>query len=244
LRDRLRPGSAAGRLSFLPSPIKTRRSVAVLGFKNLSGRPDESWLSTALAEMLNTELAAGEQLRVISGENVAQMKVNFSLPEEDTYSKATLNRIRKNLSADEVVAGSYLALGNGQLRVDLRLQDASSGEELASVAESGSEAEVSDLVGRAGEKLREKLGVSSVSTEDAGAVRASLPSNPDAARLYSDGLAKLRGFDNLAARDLFQNGIAQDAASRRRRPAHRSPRGPGSRMGRGSQSRTDRRASC
>jgi TolB-like protein len=29
--------------------IKARRSVAVLGFKNLSGKPDEAWISTALA---------------------------------------------------------------------------------------------------------------------------------------------------------------------------------------------------
>src|SRR2546426_8593571 len=32
-----------------------------LGFKNLSGRPDEAWLSTALSEMLTTELAAGDR---------------------------------------------------------------------------------------------------------------------------------------------------------------------------------------
>ncbi|MFY9530847.1 MAG: protein kinase [Candidatus Acidiferrales bacterium] len=209
LRDRLHRGSATS-LSFLPSPIKTRRSVAILGFKNLSGRPDELWLSTALAEMLTTELAAGEQLRLIPGENVAQMTMSLSLPEEDTYSKATLNRIRKNVGTDNVVVGSYLALGNGQVRVDLRLQDAASGETLAAVADSGKEAEVSDLAGRVGEKLREKLGAGSVSMVDAGAVRASLPSNPEATRLYSEGLAKLRVFDALGARDLLEKAVAVD----------------------------------
>ncbi|HKD39336.1 MAG TPA: serine/threonine-protein kinase, partial [Myxococcaceae bacterium] len=33
---------------------KSRRSVAVLGFKNLSGRPEEAWFSSALSEMLTT----------------------------------------------------------------------------------------------------------------------------------------------------------------------------------------------
>ena len=209
LRDRLRRGTATG-LGFRPSPIKTRRSVAVLGFKNVSGRPDELWLSTALAEMLTTELAAGEQLRLIPGENVAEMKTSLSLPEEDTYSKATLNRIRENVGTDNVVVGSYLALGNGRVRVDLRLQDASSGETLAAVADSGKEAEVSDLAARVGERLREKLGAGSVTTADAGAVRASLPSNPEAARLYSEGLAKLRVFDALGARDLLEKAVAVD----------------------------------
>src|ERR1700687_2710282 len=39
-----------------------RRSVAVMGFENLSGKPDVAWLSTALAEVLNAELAAGGKL--------------------------------------------------------------------------------------------------------------------------------------------------------------------------------------
>src|SRR3989304_2093665 len=38
---------------------KARPSVAVLGFKNLTGRSDAAWLSSAFAEMLTTELAAG-----------------------------------------------------------------------------------------------------------------------------------------------------------------------------------------
>src|SRR5262249_16779733 len=44
------------------NPFLVRRSVAVLGFKNLSQRSDVNWLSAALSEMLTTELAAGEEL--------------------------------------------------------------------------------------------------------------------------------------------------------------------------------------
>jgi hypothetical protein len=44
---------------------KVRRSVAVLGFSNLSGSPDAAWLSTALAEMMTTELGAGGKLLTI-----------------------------------------------------------------------------------------------------------------------------------------------------------------------------------
>jgi eukaryotic-like serine/threonine-protein kinase len=205
LRGRLLPryspkNTNAGLLS---GAIRARRSVAVLGFKNLSGRQDEAWLSTALSEMLTTELAVGEQLHTIPGENVAQMRINLSLPDAESYGKETLSRIRSNLGAEDVVVGSYLALGNGQVRVDLRLQDTVAGETLASVAESGREAEVSDLVTDAGTKLREKLGAAAVSVEEAGEVRAALPSNPEAARLYSEGLARLRLFDALKARDLL-----------------------------------------
>jgi serine/threonine protein kinase len=44
------------------SPPNTRKSIAILGFKNLSRRHETAWLSTALSEMLTSELAAGEKL--------------------------------------------------------------------------------------------------------------------------------------------------------------------------------------
>jgi tetratricopeptide (TPR) repeat protein/tRNA A-37 threonylcarbamoyl transferase component Bud32 len=195
------------------TPIKARRSLAVLGFKNLSGRAEASWLSTALSEMLTTELAAGEKIRTIPGENIAQAKTNLSLADADSYSKETLARIRTNLGADLVVLGSYLALGKesgGQIRLDLRLQDALAGETIAATAETGTEAKLFDLVSQAGAHLRDKLGVGEVSAGEANVVKASLPSNPEAARLYADGLAKLRLFDALAARGLLEKAAATD----------------------------------
>jgi eukaryotic-like serine/threonine-protein kinase len=199
-----------------PTPTATtagRRSVAVLGFKNLSGRSDTAWLSTALSEMLTTELAAGERLLTISGENVARVKSDLSLPETDTLAPDTLARVRKNLGSDFVVLGSYLDLGNGrddQVRLDLRLQDATAGQTIAVVSAKGSEAQLDDLVTRAGAQLRDKLGIGDVPDLEASAVKASLPSNVTASRLYSEGLEKLRHFDVLSARDLLLKAVAAD----------------------------------
>jgi eukaryotic-like serine/threonine-protein kinase len=193
--------------------IHERPSVAVLGFKNLSGRPGAAWLSTALSEMLTTELAAGERLRTVPAEDVAHAKIDLSLPDADELGRETLSRLRQNLSSDFVVLGSYLDLGEptpGTVRLDLRLQNAASGETLTSVTESGSEAEISELVSRAGAKLRQKLGVGVVSAEDTPAVRASLPSDPEATRLYSQGLAKMRAFDNEGAIALLQDAIERE----------------------------------
>jgi serine/threonine protein kinase/tetratricopeptide (TPR) repeat protein len=192
--------------------IPGRRSIAVLGFKNLSGNPEKSWLSTALSEMLTTELSQGDQLRTIPGESVAQMKASLSLPDAESFSQQTLNRIRQNLGSDDVIMGSYLPLGNGLVRLDVRLQDTAAGETLASVSEKGSESEIDELIDKAGAQLREKLGISSLSNAQSAAVRASLPANPEAARLYSEGLQKLRVFDALAARDLLEKAVALDPA--------------------------------
>jgi len=210
-RDRLLGKSNSSSVS---APTKVRRSVAVLGFKNLSGRSDEAWLSTALSEMLTTELNVGEKLRTVSGENVARTRVDLSLPEADSYAPDTLARIRKNLGADFVVIGSFYNGGKeagGQLRLDLRLQDAAAGETIASVSQMGTESGLLDLVARTGESLREKLGIGEVSSLESEGLRASLPPDTEVARLYSQGLVKLRVFDALTARDLLEKAVAADS---------------------------------
>jgi serine/threonine protein kinase/tetratricopeptide (TPR) repeat protein/TolB-like protein len=199
--------------SRLSEHAKARRSVAVLGFRNLSGSPDQEWVSTAISEMLGTELASGNKVRVIPGENVAHMKLDLSLPVTDSYAPETLLKIRGNLGADEVVVGSFLGLGKdtqGPLRIDLRVQDATAGETIAAVSESGTEAELAELVTRVSSELREKLGMGSVPGEEVQRAGASLPGNPEAVRFYSEGLAKLRAFDAGAARDLFEKAVAAD----------------------------------
>src|SRR5580658_5721799 len=197
----------------VPSARATRRSIAVLGFRNLSGRPEEGWLSTAISEMLSTELVAGEKLRLVSGEDVARTKLDLPLADTDSLSRDTLTRLHRNLDSDWVVLGSYTALvgqPGTRIRLDVRLQDTSAGETIADVAVVGSEANLFDMVSQAGAGLREKIGVEAASPVEAVSVRAALPSNREAARLYSEGLARLRVFDALAARDLLEGAIAAD----------------------------------
>src|SRR5260370_31571101 len=100
--------------------------------------------------MLTTETAARKKLRWITCENVAQMKISLSLPEADSFGKEALSKIRKNLHADDVVLGSYVPLGEGHIRVDLRLQNTLAGETLTAVSERGHEGQIDDLVARAG----------------------------------------------------------------------------------------------
>jgi TolB-like protein len=185
----------------------------VLGFKNLSGRPESAWLSAALGEMLGAELAAGETLRRIPGEVVARSKLELALPDADSYGADTLARLRDNLGADLIVVGSYLAMGEkagGRLRVDLQLQDTRTGESVAAMTEAGTEAEFLDLVSRSGVELRRRLGVAELSEAEARQLQAALPSSTEAARLYAEGLEKFRLFDALGARELLEKAVSSD----------------------------------
>jgi len=191
------------------STNKSRRAVAVLGFRNLKGDQAEDWMSTALAEMLTTELAAGEELRTIPGEDVARAEGDLKLPESESLSLATLKEIKNRLGSDWVVAGSYLTV-NGQVRVDMQLQNASDGTVVARLSESGSEDEILSVVTRAGAALRARCGAGELTSDQLANVRASQPSNLAATRLYAEGLARLRQFDAMGAHDKFEAAVKAD----------------------------------
>jgi serine/threonine protein kinase/tetratricopeptide (TPR) repeat protein len=195
--------------SYRLAPVKGRRSIAVLGFKNLSGRPEEAWLSTALSEMLTTELMAGEKLRTIPEDNVARMKLDLGMADSESLARETLTKIYQNLGSDLVVAGSYLHMGD-TLRVDLQLQDASKGETVTALSETGTESQMLDLVNKAGEELRERCGVSEATKAEVAAVTSSMIAGPATARLYSEGLSRMRLFDAISAKELLEQAVAAD----------------------------------
>jgi DNA-binding winged helix-turn-helix (wHTH) protein/tetratricopeptide (TPR) repeat protein len=198
--------------SALSSPdLRHRRTVAVLGFKNLAGHPDTGIpLSIALTTMLGTELAAGDYLRVVPSAEVERLKLETHLGDADSLPSDMLRRIQRTLGADYVVLGSYLE-ENGQLRVDLRVQDTMQGDIVASVAEDGTNGvtALAGLVSNAGASIRPRLGVPEVSQDEISGIRATRPGDT-AAEYYYQGLAKLRAFDALAARELLEKAVAAE----------------------------------
>ena len=204
---------AATSLPAPPLQLKVRRSVAVLGFRNVAGRSDQNWLSTAFTEMLNTELAANGDLRLVSGEDVASFKHDLSLPAEDTLAKNTLTRLRSNLGADVVVVGSYTLLSDGgtnQIRLDIRAQDTALGETVYEGAITGNENDLFDLASQAGSRVRESLNPSLSLSAARDAPRFYGSTNQLAVQFYSEGRARLFEFDYVGARDFLKRAVTAD----------------------------------
>jgi eukaryotic-like serine/threonine-protein kinase len=193
----------------LPASINSRRAVAVLGFKNL-GKSDANALSVTLSEMFSTELAAGGQLRTVSGEDVVRAKVDLSLSDAPSYAADTLLQIRKRLAVDAVVLGSYMEQGEadgGKIWLELRGQNTSTGETLCIVSKVGTKRNLIELVSKVGAELRQHLGVAAVTSTQETKVRAAFPSDPEVTRSYAEGLARLRLFDAIGARDLLEKTV-------------------------------------
>jgi tetratricopeptide (TPR) repeat protein len=185
----------------------------VLGFRNLPGRPDDNWLSPAFAEMLTTELASDGLLRIVPGEDVARVKRELPLADEDSLGRSTLERLHINSGADFVVLGSYTALtgpGDKRIRLDVRVQDTVRGETISEQSFTGSEGNLFELATQAGAALRQRLGVGAASTQASVQARAALPSNQEAVRFYTAGQERLWAFDYGHARDLLTKAVAAD----------------------------------
>jgi eukaryotic-like serine/threonine-protein kinase len=183
--------------------VTPRPSVAVIAFRNTTGRHDLDWLSTALAEMLTTELAAEGKIRSIAGEEVERAR-------RELRSDAP-RALSRDLNADFVVHGSYTAVGAGaslQIRVDARLDDTTGRGRDTSVADSGSEARLFDVVARIGARMRESIGVAALAQGSPAA--GTLPAAPAAARAYAQGLYALRRAESRAARDLLVKAAAAE----------------------------------
>lgn len=189
-----------------------RPVIAVLGFNDLSGDGEADWLSSALPEMLATELASAESLRVVAGETVSRMERELSLDTSGSLAAETLDRIRTSLGADLVVVGAYLLQGDSddqELRLDLKLQDTTSGETVSALAQRGSLDRLGDLVSTTGVGLRDSLGAAPPTRSWTGP-SSHLPEDPEAVRLYAEGLGKLRRLETVAARDLLLETIARE----------------------------------
>ena len=191
-------------------PFQIRRSVAVVGFHDLSVRKGSAWLATALGEMVASELAAGERLRIVAAEDVAREGVTSPA---GPLSAETLERLRRNLSADLVVSGAYATVpgaGGERLRLDVVVQDTRTGDAVGTASATGMESDLFRLVSSLGSSLRGKLGLEIATSAEQATVATTLPRDPEAARLYADGLARQRLADAPGAKPLLEQAIARE----------------------------------
>jgi eukaryotic-like serine/threonine-protein kinase len=172
-----------------PAPVVARRVVAVLPPQGTLEGGDSAWLSTAVGEVLRADLASGGEVRVppARGDEVAL------------------------LGADSLVSGTYAAAGSGSsrlLRLDLGLRDAAGGVVRGSASATGTVSQIVDLVTRAAAPLRQALGIPGLTPGQAVQVELSLPRDPEAVRLYAEGLDRLRRGEPRAAVEKLEAAAA------------------------------------
>lgn len=186
------PDTAAAVPAVLASAFP-RHTVAVLPLADETGRPDLSWISRGLAEMLATDLAESPSLRVVDSSRVFQTLHDLGLS-GGRLGQDDLERLAEMLDADRLVAGRLWAAG-GRLRVDLDLTG--DGPPARVQAQGAGEGEVFTMAGELGRALRERLAV-----EPPPGAAAERTASPAALRAYQSAV------DLLLRRDV-RNAVAE-----------------------------------
>jgi serine/threonine protein kinase/tetratricopeptide (TPR) repeat protein len=194
------------------APGAARKSVAILGFTNLSGRKEADSLGNVLVDSLWSQLDT-DQLRFVPTDRVDGMKQDLALGDvSGSMSQKQAEAIRKYLGADVLITGSYNVNGVPQhfgIQWNIHLLNAADGQSLGSITQPGSQTDLNDLIVHAGRLVRQKFGIQ-LSTGEQARLDASLSANPDAVTSFSEAQEKLRTFDLPAATKLLQQSIDSD----------------------------------
>jgi DNA-binding winged helix-turn-helix (wHTH) protein/TolB-like protein len=194
----------------LPDPaVFPARAVAVLYFENHSGDPSLDWLRLGLTEMMVTDLSQSSGLRVLSTERVEQ--VVKELGPGETTSLEVARRLAETAEVDTVILGSFSRAGQA-IRISVRMQDARSGEILASEKIEGETKSIFTLVDELARRLKTRLEIRGTAEArlDRNLREVTTRSLP-AYRLYVAGLERyLHYFDLKGAVDLLSQAVEMD----------------------------------
>jgi TolB-like protein/tetratricopeptide (TPR) repeat protein len=106
--------------------------MAVLYFKNMSQDATLNWLDGGLTEMLTTNLGQIEGIEVLSTERIMMIRKRLKHKPDAELTAETAPEVAREAGADAFVTGALIRLGPTRLRVDVRLQDATTGRLLFS----------------------------------------------------------------------------------------------------------------
>ena len=100
-------------------------TLAVTGFANVTGRPEDAWLGTGLAETVSAGLAEVPGLAVVSRERILEVLREMGRP-ADADDPALAVRVGREVGAHGVVSGAYQSLGD-RIRVTVRVTETATG---------------------------------------------------------------------------------------------------------------------
>src|SRR5713226_2178984 len=174
-------------------------SLAILPFHNASTDLSIDWLGPSLAEMLRTDVGQSASLRTISSERLAQVLKDLRIPENADFDPDTLKRLAEFSSADTLVWGRYVKLGE-QIRIDATLLDLKSQRSIPLKAEAPSEKQLLQSVAQLAQGIQKNLALPSDVLKELRA-KSFRPSSDsvEALRDYNQGLELVRSGNNLEA---------------------------------------------
>ena len=185
----------------IPAAGKEHKVLAVLNFNNLSDDRSLDWLDHGVPEMLVTNLAQVQGLEVLSTERVSNALQRMG-KSGDHIDPGVAQEVARNAGADAFVTGALLKTGPTQLRVDVRVLDARTGQILFSdKLDAENTQKVFAMVDELTSRLADKF-VSGGAPQRGPSIQDASTSNIEAYKHYQKGR-------DYASRFLFEDAIRE-----------------------------------
>ena len=191
-----------------PMALTELQSIAVLPFENRSQTASIDWLSTALADMVITDLSQSETLRVLSNQELYSTVSQELIMAGTIAAPAKLEQLASEAGVGAVLSGSYAQLGE-RLQVSLSLTDVGSGQLLLSRRNAGPPDEIFDIVDALTQEVRVALRPDSSNVLDRDLKDVTTDSLA-AYRLYAEGLQLDLQLKREAAIPLLERAVELD----------------------------------
>jgi len=121
----VRRGTSPSTTPHAPSPVALAPTVAAIRFSNITGRGEDDWLGTGIAETLMSDLKLREGLSLVSRERTTE--VLRKLVAKGVRDESMALALGREVGARFVVSGGYQRQGE-EIRVTARVTETATGE--------------------------------------------------------------------------------------------------------------------
>jgi len=187
-------------------------SLAVMYFENNTGDEALSHWRKGISDLLITDLMQSKYLKVLGGDQLVNILKELDQLETQSYSSEVLKKVADQAGVDHIARGSYSRAGN-ILRIDMVLQEAESGNPIATTKVEGeTEAAIFSMVDELTKWTKESLMLSAQQMaddldEEIGTVTTS---SPEAYKFYMEGLNLFEKGEYEQSIEPLGKAIAQD----------------------------------
>jgi len=143
----------------VPLAPSGRPSLAILYFKNNTGDKNLDFWRDALSDLVIDDLSQSKYIYVLAKDRLFNIMQKLNLLEAKNYSSKEIKQVAARGVVNHVLQGNYAKAGD-LFRVNITLQDAGSGELVASEWAEGTEEKIFSMVDELTLKIKENFNLS------------------------------------------------------------------------------------
>jgi serine/threonine protein kinase len=187
-------------------------SLAIMYFKNNTGDESLGHWRTMLSNLLITDLTQSKHLRILSEDKLFNILSQMNQLEAETYSSEVLKQVASQGAVNHILQGAYAKAGD-EFRINVTLQDASTGELIGSESVAGEgEKSIFTMVDELTRRIKAnfKLSEEEIMSDLDREVTNITTSSPEAYKYYVEGRRYHTSGDNRKSIQLMERVLSID----------------------------------